>query len=59
MNPTTIQTTGFFDPATNLYSLTIAGENLMMTFEYMTEADVRELHSMLSCMLGDVKATDQ
>jgi len=56
-----IQTSGYFDILTNEYALTVCSGSLVMTLEFLTEEDIRELLSCLSCMLpvGDELTNDE
>ena len=55
-----IQTTGYVDIYTGDYAFTVCSGTLVVTFEFLKEADIREMISCLSCMLvDDEKPTDE
>lgn len=56
-----IQTTGYYDIRTGEYAFTVCSGTLVVTFEFLSERDIREMVSCLSCMLvdDDIKPHEQ
>ena len=48
-----IQATGSYDETTEEYSLSIGSGGLIVSFDFLKEADILEILSCLNCMLPD------
>jgi len=46
-----IQACGSYDAAEDEYSLTVSSGGLVVTFDFLSEEDIEELVSCLTCML--------
>jgi len=46
-----INTTGSFDPVTEEYALSLSSGGLIVSFDFLSEEDLREIQSCITCLL--------
>ena len=46
-----IQASGYYDVLTKEYAFTVCGGGLVVTFDFLSEEDINEMISCLTCMI--------